>query len=84
MVDPVEEPPDQLQGDILERQGRPVKQLQEPGPLVELLQGRDRGVVKAGVGLLHHGFQVRRQRAVSHEGPQRISSGETAGQCSGT
>ena len=48
---PLEQASDQLQGKILEGQGRAVKQLEQPEVLVELLQGGDRRVTEAGIGL---------------------------------
>ena len=47
----VEQRADQLQRQILEREGRPVKQLHQPQPLVELHQRRHRGMAKAAIGL---------------------------------
>ena len=37
----VEQPPDELQGDVLERQRRPVEQLGQPLPVVDLHQRHD-------------------------------------------
>ena len=49
----VVEPAQKLQRHILEGQGRPVEQLQQPGPGIDLLQGRHRLVAETGIGLPH-------------------------------
>ena len=45
----LEEPPDELQRDVLERQGRPVEQLQQPLRLVDLDERRDGGMAECRV-----------------------------------
>ena len=46
----VEHQPDELQRQILERQGRAVKQFEQPEPLVELHQRRHRRVRERAIG----------------------------------
>jgi hypothetical protein len=41
--------PDKLQCEILEGKRRPVKQFEQPQPLVELNQRRDRGPIETAV-----------------------------------
>ena len=48
------EPPQQLHGHILERQGGAVEQLQQEAGGAQLLQGRDSAVGKGGIGLVAH------------------------------
>ena len=47
----LEQPAEQLQRDVLERERRAVEQLEQPVPLVELPERGDRGVGEAAVGL---------------------------------
>ena len=54
----VEQPSDQLQGIVLEGQGRPVKQLAQPLAFVDLFQRRHRRMAEARIGLPHHGREV--------------------------
>ena len=46
----VEQPADDLEGIVLESQGRPVKQLEQPVIGVQLHQRRDRRVFETGIG----------------------------------
>ena len=48
----VEEPADELQGDVLERQRRPVEQLGQPLPRVDLDERDDSRVAERRVGLV--------------------------------
>ena len=48
----VVEPAQELQRHILEGQRRPVEQLQQPGPGIDLLQGRHRLMAETGIGFL--------------------------------
>ncbi len=54
----LEEGADQLQGDVLERQGRPVEQLQQPQPVAQVAQRGDVGVVEARVRAGHQVGQL--------------------------
>ena len=47
----VEEPPDELERDVLEGQRRSVEQLEQPLVVAELDEGAHRGVGEAGVGV---------------------------------
>ena len=58
----VEEPADELQGDVLERQRRAVEQLGQPLAVVELHERDDGGVAERGVGLGAHAARGRRRR----------------------
>ena len=50
----VEHPPDELQGDVLERQRRAVEQLGQPLPVVDLHERHDGRVAERGVGVVAH------------------------------
>ncbi len=67
----VEEPADELQGHVLERQRRTPEQLEQ----VELLQLHQRahvGVVEGGVGLGHHGLEHISLDGALDEGPHDV------------
>jgi hypothetical protein len=66
----VEQAPQDLHRHVLEGQGRPVKQLEEPDLPVELLQGRDGGVIEAGVGLGEDPVQFVVGNGAADEGPR--------------
>ena len=55
---PFEEPTDELERDVLERQRRPVEQLEEPSVVAEPAQRDDVGVVEARVGALDEWAQL--------------------------
>ena len=63
----IEQMTEQLQRQILERQRRPVKQLQQPQPLVELDQRRHRRVAEPGIGRLAHPAHFAGPEAVAGE-----------------
>ena len=63
----VEQPPDELQGDVLERQRRAVEQLGQPLPVVELDERHDGGVAERGVGLVAQPTQLGRGDVVADE-----------------
>ena len=64
----VEQRPDELKSVILEGQGRPVEQFQEPQPGGELLQRRDPGVVReTGIGFGQNLVQTDRRDGVAQE-----------------
>ena len=52
--DVVEEPPDKLQGDVLEGERRAVEQLEQPLVVAELDERAHRRVGEAGVGVGDH------------------------------
>ncbi|MNO90249.1 hypothetical protein D3C76_817560 [compost metagenome] len=54
----VEQATEQLQGEVLERQGRAVEQLQHPLVAVQLTQRRDRGVGELAVGFFEDLLEV--------------------------
>ena len=56
------EPRQELHGHVLERQGRPVEQLQQPEAGRQLPQRRDGGVGEAGVGVARTSRRGRRGR----------------------
>ena len=64
----VEEPADELQRHILEGQGRPVEQLQEPGPGVDLLQRRHRLMAEIGIGVPDQAGELRLLDPPAEEG----------------
>ena len=76
----LEQQPEQLQRDILERQGRPVEQLEQPVARVELDQRRDRGVIEPAIGRLAQSAQLgRRQRIADkrlHHASRRLDIGQ--------
>ncbi len=53
----VVEPGQDLHGHVLERQGGPVEQLQQPQPLIQLLQRGDGGVGEGLIGVLGHALE---------------------------
>ena len=63
----VEEPADELQGDVLERQRRPVEQLGEPLSRVDLDQRDDGRVTEGGVRLVTQSGEVSRRDVVADE-----------------
>ena len=65
----VVQPPQQLHGHVLERQGRAMEQLQQEQVRLQLLQGRDGGVGEGGIGLGAH---------VGQDGRFNLVAGETA------
>ena len=91
----VEEPADELQREILERERRPVEELQQPLVRVELHERADRRVAEPGVGLVAQALEQRGLQLVAREGPDdarrdaRVGLagaeiGGSAGHCSGT
>ena len=65
----VEQPPEQLHRHVLERQRRPVEQLQRPQVRVQLHQRRHRRVAEArAVRLAAQSLQRRERDALAHEG----------------
>jgi hypothetical protein len=71
----LEQQAEQLQRDILERQGRAVEQLEQPVALVELDQRRDRGMGEAAIGLAAQRAQSGLIDAVADEGRQHPHRG---------
>ena len=63
----IEQEPEKLQRDILERQRGSVEELEQPMPLVELRQRRDRGVGETAVSLAAQLQQALGRQAVTHE-----------------
>jgi hypothetical protein len=63
----IKELPQQLQRQILEGEGRSVKQLQQPQIVVELDQRRHRLVAKPGIGRLAQPAQLAGRKAVAGE-----------------
>ncbi len=49
----------ELHGDVLEGQRRPVEQLQHPGVAARLHERRHRRVAEAGIGVARHGEKIR-------------------------
>ncbi len=49
----------ELHGHILEGQGRPVEQLQQPGPGIDLLQGGHGLMAEIGIGVPHQAGELR-------------------------
>ncbi len=64
----LEQGADELERIVLEGQGRPVEQLHEPQPGPELLQGRDRPVREAAIGVGHHVAPLVRRHEPVEEG----------------
>ncbi len=60
----VEEPTDQLQGDVLEGQGRPVEQLGHPRATAEGAQRHHLGMVEGGVGIDDHRGELVARRSM--------------------
>ncbi len=67
----VEEPPDELQREILEGQRRAVEELEQPLAGVELDERADRGVPEARIGLARTGARAARARARRPRRPRR-------------
>ena len=65
----VEHQPDKLQGQILERQRRAVKQFEQPDPLVELHQRRDRRVRERAIGPRRKRPQFVKSKTAGREQP---------------
>ena len=63
----VEQLADELQRQILEGQGRAVKQLEEPQPPVDLHQRGHRGMAKPAIGRLRHRPQLGRRERLAGE-----------------
>ena len=63
----IEQPADQLQGIILEGQGRAVEQLLKIQAVVQTDQGRHGGIVETGIGGGGERRQVRRRGGSGHE-----------------
>ena len=63
----LEQQPEQLQGDVLERERRPVEQLQQPLIWPELAQRRNRNVIEAGIRACDQLTQLGRAEVVAHE-----------------
>ena len=65
----------QLQGDVLEGERRPMEQLEQPVVGVELAQGRHRGVIEAGIRLLDQPAQLGLARArLRRTAPGRVAA----------
>ena len=64
----VEEPADELQGDVLERQRRPVEELEQVVVVVELDQRDDVGMVERRVGRRDHLGEVVSRDGAGDEG----------------
>ena len=73
----VEEAPDELQGEVLERQRGTVEELHEPLVGIELHERADRGVAEARVGLVAQPLEQRRLDLVARE--RRDDAGGDAG-----
>ena len=97
--DMVHQPRQQLHGDVLEGQRRPVEQLEHPVAGARLDQRRHRRVAEAGIGRLAHGAEVVVGDLAADEGPdhregdlgvgparrgRRWRPGDIAGHVSGT
>ena len=63
----IEHRPDQLQRQILEGEGRPVKQLEQPEALVELHQRGHRGMAEPAIGRGGEPLQLARREGVAGE-----------------
>ncbi len=63
----LEQPPDELQSDVFERQGRAVEQLLHEVVVADLDQRGDRGMGERAVGVDAHRRQVGRCDVVAHE-----------------
>ena len=68
----VEEAPDQLQGDVLERQGGPVEDLGQPHAVAEVGEGHDVGRVEGGVGVGHDRGEGVAVEGAFDEGPHDL------------
>ena len=69
----VEEPPDELQREVLEGQGRPVEELEQPFAGIELHERADSRMAEARVGLgaqplQHGGLQLSARERPDHPG----------------
>ena len=62
--DVVEQPADELEGDVLEGDGRAVEQLEQPPAVVEPDERAHLGVVERGVGLVDDALERRRGRSL--------------------
>ena len=70
--------PDQLQRQILEGQGRAVKQLQQPEPLVELHQRRHRRVRETAIGRALSAAAIRPRKTPSPANSATIRAASSA------
>ncbi len=77
--DVVEEPADELQREILERERRPVEELQQPLVGVELHERADRRVAELGVGLVAQALEQRGLELVARERPDDARSDARVG-----
>jgi hypothetical protein len=64
----VVEPAQELEGHILEGQGRPVEQLQEPGPGVDLPERRHGLMAETGIGVADQPGEIRLLDPAAQEG----------------
>ena len=77
---PLEQQAEQLHGHILERERRPVEQLEEPLIVVELHQRGDGGVGEAAIGLFAQREQRVRGHRIRDEGREHAGGGLRVGQ----
>ena len=66
----LEQPRQQLQRDVLERERRPVEQLEQPLVRPELAERRDRGMVEGGIGRVDQSGELVRAQLIADERPQ--------------
>ena len=64
----------QLQGDVLEGERRPVEQLQQPVVGIELAQGRHGDVIEAGIRLIDQVRSSASLRAPSTNGARTVAA----------
>ena len=63
----VEQPAQELQGEILKRQSGAVEQFEHPVAVIHLHQGRDRRMAKPGVARLDNGLKFSGRKGIAHK-----------------